>query len=89
MSIVHGRNLVGPDGTLRISLPSECANSEVEYTLQFHVPGENGEPRTSVSRRMRTGVERRESLRRLAGSIDDCTFVRPPQGDAESLESME
>lgn len=91
MSTLHGRTRIGPDGTFRIPLPSGCANSEVEYVLEFHAApaGANGVSRPNVSRRRRTGEERRESLRRLAGLIDDPTFQRPPQGEPERLEPME
>jgi hypothetical protein len=90
MSTLHGRTRVDPDGTFRIPLPSECANSEVEYVLEFRAasPGTNGQPRPGASLRRRTGEARRESLRRIAGSIDDPTFQRPPQGEPEPLEPM-
>ncbi len=90
MSTLHGRARVGPDGTFRVALPPGCANSEVEYVLEFHAAtgASNGVPRVASARR-RTGDERRESLRRLAGSIDDPTFGRPPQGESEPLEPLE
>jgi len=88
MSTLHGRSQIGPDGTLRITLPPGCANSEIEYVLEVHTAGTNGKP-AATSPRKRSGQARRESLRRLAGSIDDATFQRPPQGTAEPLEPLD
>ena len=89
MSTLHGRAHIGADGTFSIPLPAECANSEVEFTLQFHIPGANGKPRAAITSRRRMGDERRMSLRRLSGSLDDPTFSRPSQGEHEPLEPME
>lgn len=89
MSTQHGRTRVGPDGTFRVPLPAECANSEVEYVLEFHAASgkENGKGAARIRRR--SGDERRESLRRLAGAINDPTFTRPPQGELDGLEPLE
>jgi hypothetical protein len=88
MSTLHGRSRIGPDGTLRITLPPDCANSEIEYVLEVHTAGTNGRP-VATALRKRSGQARRDSLRRLAGSIDDPTFQRPPQGTAEPLEPLD
>ncbi|MCC6360441.1 MAG: hypothetical protein IT450_17010 [Phycisphaerales bacterium] len=91
MSTLHGRTQIGPDGTFRIALPSECAGSEVEYVLEYHpaLDGSNGRLPAGSTPRKRSGEARREALRRVAGTIDDPTFERPPQGEADGLESME
>ncbi len=89
MSTMRGRARIGADGTLRISLPSGCANSDVEYLLELHAPGSNGQAPPATSRRRRSGDDRRESLRRVAGSIHDPSFGRPPQGEPERLEPLE
>lgn len=88
MSTHRGRSKIGADGLLRVPLPADCANREIEYVLEVHKPGTNGRAAT-VSRRRRSGADRNESLRRLAGSIDDPTFVRPPQGEPEGLEPLD
>lgn len=74
---------------LRIPLPTLSPNTEIEYTLEFQAASVNGNGTGARTVRRRTGEARRESLRRLAGSIDDPTFVRPAQGEYEKRESME
>ena len=89
MSTLRGRSQIGPDGSLRIPLPGVGANTEVEYTLEFHASTAKGRASSVAVPRAKTGADRRESLRRLAGSVDDPTFIRPQQGEYEKRESMD
>ena len=89
MSTLRGRSNIGPDGSLHIRLPGVGANTEVEYTLEFHAPAGNGSARTAVTPRRKTGAERLRSLGRVAGSIDDPTFARPGQGEFEKREPVD
>lgn len=90
MSTLRGKSHIGADGSLRIPLPGIGTNTEVEYTLEFHTTtGGNGKATASISPRKKSGGERRASLRRVAGSIDDPTFVRPSQGSYETRESLD
>jgi hypothetical protein len=89
MSTLHGKARIDPDGTLRIHLPPSCANNEIEYVLEFHAPGTNGQLPPATTRRRYSGQARRDVLRRVAGSIDDPTFQRPPQGTPEPREPLE
>ncbi len=89
MSTLRGRSQIGPDGSLRIPLPGVGANTEIEYTLEFHAAAGNGRKHSVAAPRQRTGADRRDSLRRLAGSMDDPTFRRPSQGEFEKRESID
>ena len=83
MGELHGRAVVGSDGCLRVALPGIHSNTEVIYTIEFQVVNDGGQTGPSLRPRRRSGAERMDSLRRLAGSIADETFMRLPQGDYE------
>ena len=91
---IRGRVHVGEDGTLRISLPG-FAGKDVEYTIDLPTAGKNGtngahvRPGEGLSK---TGLSQ-EAWQRfvdgLEGTIDDPTFVRPPQGEYETRERLD
>jgi hypothetical protein len=60
------------------------ANTEVLVTVEpVNGPGANGAPQRP------TRAERAAVLRRLAGSVSDPTFERPPQGAFEAREPLD
>lgn len=89
MSTLHGQSQIEPDGSVRIVVPGFSVNTKVVYTLEIHAAAGNGHAKSAAAPRRRTGKDRLDSLRRLAGSMDDPTFVRPPQGEYEKRESMD
>jgi hypothetical protein len=93
MSTVRGRSNIGSDGLLRIPLPGLGVNTEIEYTLEFRAsavaPAGNGQHQPVPIAGRKAGTDRLESLRRLAGSLDDPTFTRPSQGEFEKREPLE
>ncbi len=83
MSLFEIRSRVGPDGKLHIDVPS-MANTDVRVTIEpVNGPATNGVPRRP------TKAERSAVLRRLAGSVTDPTFDRPPQGSFEERDSLD
>lgn len=83
MSTLHGRTRVA-NGELRIALPPALHGKDIEYTLTVETP-----PTPLTARPPLTQAEWRAHLDRFAGSIDDPTFDRPPQGEFEVREGLE
>jgi hypothetical protein len=79
--LIEIQSRVGPDGVLSLTIPvgSENANREVTVTIA----GVNRQG----ARPPMTQHEWEEFVQRTAGSIDDPTFVRPPQGEFEEREN--
>lgn len=77
MSIVEFESRVGPDGVLKLAVPvgAQNANRDVKVTISQRDPA----PRA----RYRDESEWRAFISQTAGSIQDPTFVRPPQGEFE------
>ena len=69
MSAFEARTHIGRDRKLELELPSEFEGSDVRVRVE---KASNG---AAFPDRASRGV----ALRRLAGSIDDPTFTRPPQ----------
>lgn len=85
MSTLHGRTRVA-NGEFRIPLPKALNGQDVEYTLTV----EPARPRGPDSAKPPiTQAEWRAHLDRFAGTIDDPTFERPPQGEFEEREDLE
>jgi hypothetical protein len=66
---------VGPDGVLKLEIPTGLTDVELDVVLTFH-------PRSPLPATPHT-------LKELIGSIDDPTFVRHPQGDYPQREPLE
>lgn len=79
MSTYEARARIGPDRKLELLVPPGFADSDVDVVVQTR----NG---TGAAL---TREKRSEALRRVAGSIDDPTFERPPQGEFESREFLD
>jgi hypothetical protein len=77
MAVIEIESRVGPDGVLTLAVPvgSEHANREVKVTIS-ELPSKVTGPKMTQS-------EWEDFIRRTAGSIDDPTFVRHPQGQFE------
>jgi hypothetical protein len=77
MAMVEIKSQVGPDGMLLLAIPvgAENANRQVKVTVAAL---EEAPAPPKMTQR-----EREEFIDRTAGSIDDPTFVRPPQGELE------
>jgi hypothetical protein len=79
MSAFEARTHIGRDRKLELQLPSEFEGSDVSVRVEKASNGTVYPDRASRS----------AALRRLAGSIDDPTFVRPPQGEFETREPLD
>ena len=80
MTVAEYHARVGPDGILdvRLALGPERANDEVTVVVKR---SQNlAQPKVSQQ-------EYERIIRETAGSIDDPTFVRPPQGEFEHRDS--
>ena len=77
MSLIEVQSRVGPDGMLVLTVPvgPENANKEVKVTIAALDK--------QLARPKMTQAEWRSFIESTAGSIDDPTFVRPPQGTFE------
>lgn len=73
---------VSRDGRLRVDVPTSLTEGKVKVVLLVQ-PGPNGP--TSEP----TQEEWRKTIARLCGSIDDETFVRPPQSDWTPREPLD
>ena len=73
-------SIVGADGVLHLTVPvgPDEANNEVRVTVES-VP----------AKKPMTQEEWRAFVYATAGSIDDPTFQRPPQGFAEERDPLE
>ena len=76
MTTIHTTARVGPDGTITIPVGDAEVGKEVEVTVKSAPP-------------KMTQKEWEDFIDRTAGSIDDPTFERPPQGDYEERQSLE
>jgi hypothetical protein len=79
MSTIHTTTHTGPDGILKLEVPLNLPDADVDVTLIV-------QPR-KVSR----GVDREEWLRfinQAAGSIDDPSFFRHQQGEYEVRDPL-
>jgi hypothetical protein len=78
---------VGPDGRLELNLPSQFANTDVILTVRRA----SREPVQKIAD-IRDPDERQrawqEFVQNTAGSIQDPTFQRHPQGDYEIREEL-
>ena len=77
MTAVRRRARVGPDGNVTVPVGIEEAGAEVEVVV------------TPLPAPMLTREEYLDVIRRTAGSITDPTFVRPPQWDVRTRESLD
>ena len=70
---------VGPDGVLELRVPlgSAAANSRVHITIDTAAP------------RFSSQAEWEAFIQRIAGSIQDESFVRQSQGNYEQRESLD
>lgn len=82
MSPFETRSRVGPDGKLHLDVPS-MANTDVRVTVE----PVNGPANGAAAHPTR--AERSATLRRLAGSVTDPSFERPPQGTFEDRDSLD
>jgi hypothetical protein len=73
------RSTVSADGILHLTVPlgREEAHNEVQVTVESIVP-----------KQPMTQEEWRAFVLATAGSVNDPTFERPPQGDYEERESL-
>ena len=80
MSFAQYEARVGPDGILDVhfELGPDQANREVTVVIRSKIE----HPAAQMSQE-----EWERFIRRTAGSIDDPTFVRPPQGEFERREN--
>lgn len=72
---------IGPDGILTVKAPADLADRDVRVQIDAPVAS-NGHHPSSIE-------ERNKALEALAGSIDDPTFERPPQGTFEDVEPLD
>jgi len=90
LGLRHGnfetRSRVGPDGKLHIDVPPSMANTDVRVKVELAAP--NGSAANGAPPRP-TREQRSAALRRLAGSVSDPTFERPPQGEFEAREPLD
>jgi hypothetical protein len=78
---------VGPDGRLELNLPVQFANTDVILTVRRA----SGEPVQKIAEIQDPDERRRawqEFVQKTAGSIQDPTFQRHPQGDYEIREEL-
>ena len=81
MGFFETRSRVGPDGKLHIDVGPSMANTDVRVTVEpAATNGQNGAT---------TREQRSAALRRLAGTVNDPTFERPPQGEFEPREPLD
>ena len=79
MSTIHTRTHIGTDGILRLQLPVDVANADVDVTVVV----EPSKKPKAMSRE-----EWLRFIRDTAGSIDDPTFVRHEQGTFEIRDEL-
>lgn len=79
MVTVRTRSRVAADGTVTVPVGTHDAGTEVEVVIT---------PVVKMAKDM-TRQEWVEFVQRTAGSIQDPTFERPPQGDPEQRDSLD
>lgn len=72
------RSRVSEDGILHLDIPSEYKGVEVDITVTIKTVTEDF-----------SQLEWHEFLNKTAGSINDESFIRHPQGEYEVRESLE
>jgi hypothetical protein len=76
MHTVTLKSRVGPDGVLRLELPVGMRDVDLDVVVVVN-------PATAAD------AWPPEFFSQVVGSIDDPTFIRPPQGEPETREPME
>jgi hypothetical protein len=81
---------IGPDGKLSVTLPPALHNTDVRVTVEPAArASRNGGSSAHTPPSEATRESRRRILDEVLGTIDDPTFVRPPQGDWPEREPLD
>jgi hypothetical protein len=79
METIKLQSRVGKDGILRLEVPVNASDTELEVVLVVQAVKETTEDR----------AEWIAFIERTAGSLADAPMERPPQGDYETREPIE
>ena len=85
MQTIKLRSHVGEDGMLHLDMPDELKGVEVEVTVTC----ESIEQKDVFTTEDLNKLEWHNFLEETAGSINDETFFRQPQGELQERESLE